>query len=196
MSTIISPFEYVTVPIAIVLGMGITRLVSGLTSLVHYSERVKLYWPHLILILLVLIIHVQAWWDTYSMLHDRWRLPVFLFIILYSANLYLLVSILFPPKFRGKVIDLKVFYYDNFRRIYLFGISLDVLAILKNFIIGDVPLAQQLLQFFVLSVLLFIVITNSKNEIMHKVVTATLLLIAIIFMTLTWNIYQIEDKMY
>jgi hypothetical protein len=191
MPTIISPFEYVTVLIAIVLGMGITKLVSGLTSLVHHSERVKLYWPHLILIMLVLIIHVQEWWNTYSMLNYRWRLPVFLFIILYPVNLYVLARVLFPLNFRAKVIDLKAFYYNNFRRIYLFGISLDVLAILDNFLISNVSLARQLIQFAVLLVLLFIVITNSKNESIHKGVTATLLAIVLFYLALTWNIYMV-----
>ncbi len=80
----ISPFEYVIVLTSIILGMGITQIVSGLASIIHRWEKVKIYWPHLLLVILVFFIHIQEWWAAYDMRkYEYWRLPTFLFIILY-----------------------------------------------------------------------------------------------------------------
>ncbi len=77
----ISPFEYVTVLISIILGMGITQIVSGIAQIIHRWEQTKIYWPHLILILLLFVIHIQEWWVTYNLrTYQYWRLPVFLWL--------------------------------------------------------------------------------------------------------------------
>lgn len=38
-----SPFEYVTVLISIILGLGIAQIVIGFADLIHRLERTKLY---------------------------------------------------------------------------------------------------------------------------------------------------------
>ncbi len=189
MTNIISPFEYVTVLIAIILGMGITKVVSGLTSLVQHSERVKIYWPHLILIILIFILHIQEWWDTYNLLNYKWRLPVFLFMTLYPVNLYVLARILFPSSFRTKVIDLKVFYYENFRRIYLFIAISAILAMIDNIFIAGIGPNEQIVQLLVLCPSILFIVTKNKNELFHKAMALFLLLMAISALAVTWNIY-------
>lgn len=47
----ISAFEYVTVLISIVVGLGITEVLSGIADLIKQSKRVKFYWPHLLWVL-------------------------------------------------------------------------------------------------------------------------------------------------
>lgn len=42
----ISPFEYVSVLISIILGLGIAQIVTGLADIIHQWQRIKLYWPH------------------------------------------------------------------------------------------------------------------------------------------------------
>jgi hypothetical protein len=191
----ISPFEYVIVLVSIILGMGITQIISGLADLIHRWERIKIYWPHLILIVLVFILHIQEWWVSYDMRnYEYWRLPTFLFIILYPVNLYILARILFPVSWRGKEIDLKKFYFQNFRRIYLLTICLDVLGIIDNIFIGGFQLHDQIVQFLVLSILVFVAIRGNTSEVIHKVIATALLLISVVTFILTWNIFLINSK--
>src|SRR4051812_23976190 len=92
-----TPFEYVTVLISIILGLGITQIISGVADLIHNSERVKIYWPHLLWVILAFFLHVQEWWQIYELKsYTGWYLPVFIFIILYPINLFILARILFP----------------------------------------------------------------------------------------------------
>jgi hypothetical protein len=189
MTSVISPFEYVTVLVAIILGMGLTKVVSGLASLVQHSEKVKVYWPHLVLVILIFILHIQEWWNTYSLLNYKWRLPIFLFIILYPVNLYVLARILFPASFRSNVIDLKAFYFDNFRRIYLFITLAAILSILNNLFIAGITLQDQFIQFFVFASSLSITISKVQREYIHKLMAVLLLSLAIGAFVVNWNTY-------
>jgi hypothetical protein len=188
----ISPFEYVIVLISIILGMGITQIVSGLASIIHRWEKVNIYWPHLLLVILVFLIHIQEWWAAYDMRnYEYWRLPTFLFIILYPVNLYILARILFPISWRGKVIDLKEFYYQHYKRIFLFTITLDILGIVDNVFISGYKMSDQVVQFIVLGILIFATLKANRNEVVHKAIAASLMIIFIVTLILAWNIFLI-----
>ncbi len=190
----ISPFEYVIVLISIILGMGITQIVSGLASIIHRWEKVKIYWPHLILVILVFLIHIQEWWAAYDMRdYAYWRLPTFLFIILYPVNLYILSRILFPISWRGPVIDLKKFYYQNYKRIFLFTITLDVLGIIDNIFLSGYQISEQIVQFLVLAILVFAIGRRSSHELLHKIIASVLMIIFIVTLILAWNIFLIQS---
>src|SRR5260221_13981361 len=111
----ISAFEYVTVFISIILGLGVTQILTGIADLVHQNERVKIYWPHLIWILLALVMHVQEWWVTFELRsYGPWRLPIFLFVLLYPVVLFIFARLLFPFGFSEGVIDFKNIYFVNY----------------------------------------------------------------------------------
>lgn len=181
-----TPFEYVIVLISIILGMGITQIVSGLADMIHRWERVKVYWPHLVLVIIVFFIQIQEWWVTYDMRnYEYWRLPTFLFIILYPVNLYILARLLFPVSWRGKVIDMKEFYFQNSRRIYLFTITLDSLGVIDNIFIANYTVQDQIIQFIVMALLIFVVAKDNKNELLHKTIVLLLLFITVAYMAIT-----------
>lgn len=111
-----SSFEYITVLISIVLSLGIAQILTGIADLIKKSHKVAVYWPHILWILFVLLLHIQEWWVTYELKnYHSWQLPSFLFIMLYPINLFVLARLLFPAKLKGKIIDLKHFYFKNYR---------------------------------------------------------------------------------
>jgi hypothetical protein len=52
-----TPFDYVTGLISIILDLGITQIIIGVADIIHQWERVKLYWPHLLWIVFVFFLH-------------------------------------------------------------------------------------------------------------------------------------------
>ncbi len=177
----ITPFEYVTVLISIILGMGITKLVSGLATIVQQWNNVKLYWPHLVIIAIVFVIHIQDWWVTYEMATKTyWKLTTFLFVIQYPVILYVLARILFPFRWEGTLIDLKAFYYSNFRKIYFLMMFLPVHSFIENYYIDGYSIGDQLLQIALFPILLFIVLLNKKDEWIHKIIVLLLSAVTII----------------
>lgn len=187
-----SPFEYVSVLISIILGMGIAQLITGMASIILRWDRVRLYWPHLIIILLVFVLHIQDWWATYELRTlSTWRLQTFLFIILYPVNLYFLSRILFPVRWSGKEVVLKQFYFDNFRKIYLFMMILPLHSILDNYFIGGYRFKDQTIQLLLLAILVIVVIVNRKDEWIHKSLALLFMLICVVTFFVAWNTFLI-----
>src|SRR5882757_9449630 len=104
-----TPFEYVTVLVSIILGLGITQIVTGVADLVHQWDRVKVYWPHLLWIIIVFFLQIQEWWSLYELRNiTSLRLPTFFFVLLYPINLFILARLLFPLVQAESDINLKV----------------------------------------------------------------------------------------
>lgn len=189
----ISPFEYVTVLISIILGLGITQILTGIADLIHKSERVTVYWPHLIWILFVLLLHIQEWWLLYELKgYQPWRLPTFLFVIAYPINLFVLARMLFPFAFKGKVIDLKLFYFKNCRKIFLIFTISAILSIAYNIFILEFSLMSQVLQILLASTFLFITIKQLANEWLHKGLALLVFSIFVVSIIIEWDVWLID----
>ncbi|MBL7871474.1 MAG: hypothetical protein JNM78_07675 [Cyclobacteriaceae bacterium] len=178
-----TPFEYVTVLISIILGLGITQIVSGIADMVQRWQEVKLYWPHLLWIVFVFFLHIQEWWVLYEMRSvSTWMLPTFLFTILYPINLFILARILFPTTYMDSGTDFKSFYFDNFRKFFVWAAILVALSIADNLFVNDYTWKDQIVQLLLLFVILFIAFKNFRQEWLHKVVVLvlTVLLFAVL----------------
>ncbi len=183
-----SPFEYVTVLSSIILGLGITQIITGIADLVHQWSRVKVYWPHLLWIILVFFLHIQEWWATYELVKlDSIHLPTFLFVLLYPINLFILARLLFPLVQNDGEIDLRSFYLNNFRKVFLWASILPVLSLLTNVFVTDHPLSTQFVQFIVFCLFVSLVLRKKVSENFHKAFAVALLTMMIAFLAVMWN---------
>ena len=66
-STVQESFSYLSVLLAIVLGLAITQVLLGVRGLILTRAKVKLYYPTLILAGLMILSAIQAWWANFSM---------------------------------------------------------------------------------------------------------------------------------
>jgi len=183
-----TPFEYVTVLISIILGLGITQIVTGVADLVHQQERVKIYWPHLLWVVIIFVLHIQEWWATFELRQfDSWRLPTFLLVVLYPINLFILARLLFPLGLSNEVIDLREFYYANFKKIFGWAVILPLLSLINNiFIIGH-SFQEEIIQLLVPFILLGIIRQKTQREMLHKILAVLFLSMLIVSMIATWN---------
>jgi hypothetical protein len=189
-----SPFEYIIVLISIILGMGITEILSGVGNVILRWEKVKLYWPHIILVLLVFVFHFQEWWVVFELRNfQSWRLPVFLFTILYPVNLYILARILFPLKWKNKGTDLKSFYYTNCRRIFVFIFTLALLSILDNIFFHAIPFLEQIPQIALALICMVIIFSKTKSEWIHHTVIGLLLVATVVTFVIEWDILLVGN---
>jgi hypothetical protein len=183
-----TPFEYVTVLISIILGMGITQIVTGVADLAHQWHQVRIYWPHLLWIILVFFLHIDEWWATYELRQfESLRLPTFLFVLLYPINLFILARILFPLIQPDREFDLKIFYYASYRKFFLWASMLPVLSLLNNVLITGHPVHTQVVQFTVFAVLLFLATRKKIDERIHKISSLVLVAMMLIVLALRWN---------
>lgn len=189
----ITPFEYVTVLISIILGLGIAQIVTGLADIIHQWKRIKLYWPHTMWMVIVFFLHIQEWWNIYDLrLYEVWRLPTFLFISLYPINLFILARLLFPLHDHEEVIlDYKSFYFSNYRMFFFIVMVSAALSGVENFVISNKGIEGIILQVAILIVLGSVTWRKIEREWVHKLIVIAWILVVIFSIVLNWNVWLI-----
>jgi hypothetical protein len=152
----VDEFGYLSVLISIILGLGITQLLTGLGRLINSRARVRWYWPTVAWAGFLLIIHIQTWWAMFGLRnHQGWSFLAFLVVLLQPILLYLLSALVFPDMTgQAAEVDLRANYYAHARWFFGLAMTVVVVSLLKDIVLnGSLPerlnTAIQLL-FFVL----------------------------------------------
>ena len=90
-------FAHVRVALGIIVGLGITRLLTGLARFVAHPGRQKPDAVHLLWVASVLLLLLHFWWWQFSLARVvTWHFGLFAFVAAYAALCYLLCALLFP----------------------------------------------------------------------------------------------------
>jgi hypothetical protein len=175
-----SPFEYVIVMISIILGLGITTILTGVAEMIKRTKIANLSAPYVIWIALVFVIHIQEWWVSYELKTvPIWTLHKFIFVLLYPINLYILAHLLFPTGLQ-KEFTAAEFYFNNYPKLFIATIILDIQSIIFNLTFIHPPLYTQVPHLIVLVILSTMVTTKSKKVWLHTAVSVLLLLVLLV----------------
>lgn len=116
-----TPFEYLSVLISIILGLGISHLLTSAARLIQRRQRVRFYAPTLLWMATLFLAQVQIWWAAYDARHDaEWNFFSFLFFLLIPVLAYLLTYVLVPDLETEGAIDLRASYHAN--RVWFFAL--------------------------------------------------------------------------
>lgn len=113
-------YPHIRIVMGMVVGLGVTRLLSGVARIVQHPTQYRLYAVHLGWVASVLLMLVHFWWwefDLYTL--ARWTFEKYLFIIGYAITLFLLSAFLFPESMQGYT-SYRDFFYA--RRAWFFGL--------------------------------------------------------------------------
>ncbi|HWD28330.1 MAG TPA: hypothetical protein VG387_14260 [Rhizomicrobium sp.] len=150
-------FDYVAVLISIVLGLGITNVLTGLAGIVRARDRVTMFAPTVILLVDVFVIHVQMWWSMFGLREVRhWNFASFLAVLMQPVLIYMVSAFLVPAIPEKGPVDLKAQYFRE--HAWVFGALILTLgdSLLRNVLLaGHLPEPPDLAAhgaFFVLSV--------------------------------------------
>jgi len=113
-------FPHIRIVMGMVIGLGMTRLLSGVARIVQHPKQYPLYPIHLAWVAMLLLMLVHFWWweiDLYVV--TDWTFGKYIFVIFYAVTLFLMCALLFPDSmqdYRG--------YEDFFyaRRAWFFGL--------------------------------------------------------------------------
>jgi hypothetical protein len=100
-------FEYVMALVSVIVGLGLTHLLSALGAGVHrvrgHGASLRLETTYLLWIGFVLIWLVQFWWFEFKFqqLPMVWSFGLYLFIIAYAISLFLMAVVLVPENMEG-----------------------------------------------------------------------------------------------
>jgi hypothetical protein len=93
-------FEFISVLLSIVVGLALTRLLSGLSRVVELQMRVTFSWPQGAWAVNVGLALVVFWWATLGGQMDLnvWSFPSFALLLLYAVLLYVLAALIVPTE--------------------------------------------------------------------------------------------------
>lgn len=103
-----SIFEYVTVAISIVLGLGVAQLLSGALELVRFRRVARFHWVPLGWTASIFVIQVEFWWSLFGLsgTPEVWTHANFLLAIATSLCLFAAGSLILPKRWPDSGIDL------------------------------------------------------------------------------------------
>jgi len=128
----VQAFEYLSVLISIVLGLGVTHLLSGFGRWLERRDSLQTYGPTLAWAAFVLLVHVQTWWTMFGYReYADWNFLQFTVVLLQPVVLFLLATLLFPS---GDAPQRDLREYFLHQRPWLFGLlaALVVVSLLKD----------------------------------------------------------------
>lgn len=125
-------FEYAMVLVSIIIGLGVTHILSAFGSAVHrlrghgrpiVLEATYLFWAGLVLQWLVTI-----WWAEFKLqeVGVEWTFGLYFFVVWYAIALYFLAVVLVPRDMEG--VEDSFDYFMGGRR-WFFGVFLVVVAL-------------------------------------------------------------------
>ncbi len=113
-------FPHIRIVMGMVIGLGVTRLLSGLARIVQHPGQYRLYPVHLAWVVSVLLMLVHFWWWEFGLFQiETWTFGKYLFIIFYAVTLFMLCALLFPDSMLDYT-SYEDFFYS--RRTWFFGL--------------------------------------------------------------------------
>ena len=189
----ISPFEYVSILVSIILGLGITQILASFSDLLYDYKKIKFYWPHICWVIFILFLHIQDWFITYELKEKQvWHLPELFFILLYPISLFCVAKMLFPGNEREEKFDMKMFYKNHFPLIFIVVAISITFSIIFNFFFLNKKLLEQLPLFVFLVVVVYASIKNIKSEMFHKSLAINIISGSIVSIIFNENIWIIK----
>jgi hypothetical protein len=93
----VSEFEYISVLLSIVIGLGITQLLSGVARLVRDGRALAPAWWVVVLVATLLLANLQVWWVCFQWRHVQdWTFSSYVAFMFLPVLLYLLAYLILP----------------------------------------------------------------------------------------------------
>lgn len=92
-------FRWIAVALSMILGLGVTRLLSAMVAVFRSRHRVRLDWIPLAWAGCIFMWQLQYWWaviELPSLIHV-WTLPKFLTLIFLTLLLFVAAALVLPP---------------------------------------------------------------------------------------------------
>jgi hypothetical protein len=122
-----SPFDYLTVLVSIVVGLAIANVLTRLAVVMTARERVDFYWPPVAWAIWLFFVAVQHWWAQWSVRHTQeWNFVTFWLEMLFPVLLFLLSALVLPEREENGRLDLDEWYFHN--RAWFFAALFFLLA--------------------------------------------------------------------
>ena len=140
-------FSYLSVLLSIILGLGLTQLLTAAGRLIRHRDRVRADWLPLLWSAVLLVVYVQAWWAMFGLRSVRdWTFVAFLVVLAQTTTLYMMAAVILPEQVEDTGVDLREHYDRHHRWFFGFFLATLCISIVKDRLIaGHLPEAENLI---------------------------------------------------
>lgn len=142
-------FPHIRIVMGMIIGLGVTRLLSGVARIIQHPDQYKLYLAHLAWVASALLMLVHFWWWEFGLYQiGHWTFGEYLFLISYAVVLFLLGAMLFPESMQG-YISYEDYFYS--KRGWFFGLLAlaYVLDVIDTLLKGESHFAKFSLEYLI-----------------------------------------------
>ncbi len=133
-------FDYLLVLVGVVLGLGITQVLTGFANLIQHRNRVKAYWVQALWMALMFLLQVEHWYTV-----QQWREVVglgdeffaYLATLFVPFTLFITTVVIVPAIPPEGEFDCRADYYQNARWTFSLATAcIVVIAVHKTLHVG------------------------------------------------------------
>ena len=95
---LMSSFEFISILMSIVIGLGVTNLLAGAGRAFYRRRETPMDEVHIVLTAGTLLLLILQWWVTFRWnTETHWTFDHYLALIIWAVSMYLLTVFLYPP---------------------------------------------------------------------------------------------------
>ena len=114
-----SVFPFLSAMFAVLVALGIARLIAALALFATSRKPTHVYWVHGAWILFMLLLYIHLWWSLWDLrVVESWTYFKYLFLLLGPAALYMATSLLIPASDDGEGFDSREHYFRVHRMFF------------------------------------------------------------------------------
>src|SRR3954466_9687397 len=99
-------FSYLSVLLSIILGLGLTQILTSLGRILRDRDRVRIDWLPISWGLLLVVVYVQVWWAMFGLRTQRdWAFFGFAVVLAQTATLYVMAAVALPDQVSERGVD-------------------------------------------------------------------------------------------
>lgn len=134
-------FTYLSVLLSIIIGLGMTHVLTAIGRLIRGRESSIAYWPPLLWAGVVLIIYVQVWWTKFGLrTQTEWSFLLFVVVLLQTTTLYMMAALVLPDRGEEEGMDLQTHYQQHSSWFFGFFAAMVVISGAKEVALeGSIP---------------------------------------------------------
>jgi hypothetical protein len=134
--------DYLFVLVSIIIGLGISQVLTGVARTIVHRRRVRLYWVWAVAALLVFLAHVQLWWGTFSVGQTvaKGSFLDFMLFLLSPIAPYLSAAVVMPDFEDDDFVDLREHFLENHRSYFVLLALVPLLNGVRSLVISHDPL--------------------------------------------------------
>ncbi len=181
------PFEYVVVITALISGLGIAQILSGLADIISHLSHIKISWPLIIMSINTFLSLIQEWFINYHYAKqvEAWSMFHVMLLLLYPTLLFILARMLFPTGLREHEEDLHEYYMDQWRWLFSISTLIITVSIFHDLYFSDLQLLDQIPKLIIIAIQLAFILFNIKDYNAHTIYQSFTLIALVVFLILT-----------